>query len=225
MILRAKRFTRMTFISIIQQFFAISGLPDAQFPEQSPPVPASDTDFTWNADNKTTKITVVEHFPVQFRIYPIIVVDIVGGRSFFRSLNREFQEPLMGDVFLNGMTQTGVVGERYGGPLNLSVNIKVYDYNPKKVERITDKLISALRFLVFEKFRIAGIEITDINLVGESYEKIGNDPIFSHELNVEVYTEFEDTLSIAEAELIDKIQIPDVNGLITIVDGITDPNF
>jgi len=228
MILRASRYVRLTFVSVLQQFFQAFGLPDPQFIEQVQPtgaVPPSAGDFTWNPDNRVTKITVFEHFPVQFRIYPIVTVDTVVGKGFFRSLNREFQEPLLGDVLIDGLTRTGVVAERYGGPLNLTVNIKVYDYDPKKVERIVDKIISGLRFLVFEKLRISGIEILDINLGMEGVEKIGNDPITTHEVNVDIYTEFEETLSIAEAELIKKIQIPDIGGLITIVDGITDPNF
>lgn len=228
MILRASRYVRLTFVSLLQQFFQVYGLPDPQFIEQIQPtgtLPPSAGDVTWNPDNRYTKITVYEHFPVQFRIYPIVIIDVVIGKGFFRSLNREFQEPMLGDVLIDGLTKTGVVGERYGGPLNLTVNIKVYDYDPKKVERIVDKIISALRFLVFEKFRIAGIEILDINLGAEGTEKIGNDPVFTHEVNVDVYTEFEETLSIPEAELIKRIQIPDINGLITEVDGITDPYF
>lgn len=228
MILRAERYVRLTFVSILQQFFQAFGLPDPQFPEQIQPTGTLSPqagDITWNPDNRITKITVYEHFPVQFRIYPIVIVDVVAGKSFFRSLNREFQETIIGDVNINGITQTGEIGERYGGPLNLSVNIKVYDYDPKKVERILDKIISGLRFLVFEKFRIAGIEILDINLGAEGVEKIGNDPISTYDVNVDIYTEFEETLSTSEAELIRNIKIPDINGLITIVDGITDPNF
>jgi hypothetical protein len=224
-ILRAKRYTRLAFVDLLKQFYQVYGTPDAQFPEQAPPLNPLDVNFVWNADNKTTGITVYEHFPVQFRIYPIVVVDVVSGRGFFRSLNREFQEQVLGPVLINGITQTGVIGERYGGPLNLTVNLKFYDYNPKKVERIVDRTISGLRFWIFEKFRVAGIEITDISLGAEGTEIIGNDPISTHELNVDVYTEFEETLSIAEAELIDKIQVPDINGLITNIDGITDPNF
>lgn len=226
MILRSKRQVRLAFISILQQYFQALGWPvDPQFPEQAPPLPQDTLDFTWAPDATITKISVVEHFPVKLRLYPMVVVDVVSGKGFYRSLNREFQEQLLGPVFINGATQTGVIGERYGGPLDLSVNLKVYDYNIKKVERIVDKLIAGIRFLILEKFHMAGIEIQDINLGSEGQETIGNDQLFVQEVTVDIYTEFEETITVAEQELIDRIQIPDYEGVITEVDGITYPNF
>jgi hypothetical protein len=220
----------LNFVSILQQFFAIYGTPDPQFPEQTPPLNAQNTDFTWRPDIKTTGILIAERFPVNFRKYPCMIVDTIMGQAFFRSLQTELQigqyQQISGLTTVNGLTATGVTGFRYGGPLNLTVNIKVYDYDPKNVERIVDKLITGLRFLVIDKFRIAGIEILDVRLGAESEETLGNDQLFSYQVEIDTYTEFEVTVPVDVATLIDGIQIPDYGGVITILpDGTTDPVF
>lgn len=220
----------MTFVSLLQQFFAIYGQPDPQFLEQTPPLNAANTDFTWNPDAKTTKILIAEQFPVQFRKYPSIIISTIAGQAFYRSLQTELQigtrEPITGLTTVNGLTAIGLTSFRYGGPLNLTVSLKVYDYDPKNVERIVDKIVTGLRFLIIDKFRLAGIEILDVRLGSESQETLGNDQLFSYEVDIETYSEFETTVPVDVATLIDQIQIPDYGGVITILpDGTTDPIF
>jgi hypothetical protein len=230
MILRAHRWLRLNFVSILQQFYAIYGTPDPQFPEQSPPLNPANTNFTWRPDIKTTGIFIDERFRVDYRKYPALIVDTVMGQAFFRSLQEEFQvgtyAPIPGFTSVDGLTTTGLVSIRHGGPLNLTVTIKAYDYDPKNVERIVDRLITGLRFLVISKFRLAGIEILDVRLGAESEETIGNDQLFSYQVDVDTYSEFEVTVPVDVLTLINGIQIPDYNGLITILpDGTTDPYF
>jgi hypothetical protein len=208
LILRLERHTKNVFKALLRGYFSL------------------DPTYTWNVDLRTTKLVIMEFFNTRTRTYPQITVESVTGKAFYKSLNREFQETIEGLTVIDGLTRTGVIGYRHGGPQDLTVSLVVRDYDQVAASEIADKLDSALRFFIFENFRVQGIEIVDIRVSGVSAETIGNDSVHSVRVDVDIYTEWEEVISVQQSELLQKIKIPDFEGVITIAeDGTTDPYF
>lgn len=183
---------------------------------------ATDVDYTWNLNINETKINIFDLFTPRTRKYPLVLVQDITGDAFTKSLNREFQETITGDVFVNGLTRTGTLGYRHGGGNTLNVRITCSAYDPTEARIIADKIDSALRFFIFENFRIEGIEITAIRINSEPNEQIGNDNVHSVDISVSIYCEWEETIDISQSDLLDKIKIPDYEGVIVIdQDGLT----
>lgn len=208
-IFRIQRYIKSVFNSVLRQAFSLND------------------EFKWNPNNLTTKIIIDEMFPVSIRKYPAIIIGSVNfGDLFQPALDRGFQDDIYSDQLVDGITRSMIIGSRYGMGLNPTLTLDIYDMDPFICQAINDEVISYLNFYLFEVFRRASIEFQNIGSPTESREVIGNDQVYRYSLDVKFYTEWSIQTDINAADLIRKIRIPDVDGLVTIYpDGSTFPVF
>jgi len=209
MILRMQRHIRTSFRDILRAYFSV------------------DPTYPWVTNLQTTKINILEFFTPQARTYPMITVEDITGDMFAKTLDRGFQETVTGLTVIDGITYTNApLGYRHGIGREYTVMMRVRDYSPVKTAEIVDKIDQALSFYMFERFRERGIEITNMRIAGESSEQIGNDALHYVDIAVEVYAEWEEFISIEQANMLKDIVIPDYDGVVVVQpDGTTDPNF
>jgi hypothetical protein len=209
MIIRAKRYTRGVFLSVLRQYFA------------------SHNKFPWQQNILKTKLLIEENFPSKpFSMPCIIVENTVANKSFEKALERGLVEHKYEDTLINGVTRSTYAGEITIGKIDANTPIAVFSIDPFVGEMIADEIITLLNLTAFEKFRNAGLEIVDLRDSNPVEVAFGNDIFFKFNLDVSTYQEWENNITPEELDVIEKIQIPDINGLIVLTpDGITNPIF
>lgn len=209
MILRAKRYTRGVFLSVLRQFFA------------------SHLKFAWQQNSLKSKLLIEESFPtVKFSMPCIIVGKSTIPKPFERSLNRGLVEEKYDDALINGETRQAYAGDIRISRIDAVTPISIYSIDPFIGEMIADEIIELLNYSCFEKFSNAGMEITDIRDSQGSEVAFGNDFFHKFNLDVSTYQEWESNITPAELDVIEAIKIPDIDGLVTIgVDGVTNGIF
>lgn len=209
MILKARRYTKGVFLSVLRQFFA------------------SHAKFPWQQNSLKTKLLIEESFPtVQFSMPCIIVGKVTTGNPFERSLSRGLVEEVFEDTLINGVTRSAYSGEISIGRIDANTNISVYSIDPFIGEAIADEIITLLNYSCFEKFSLAGMEIVGIRDSYSTETPFGNDLFNKYSLDVQTYQEWENNITSAERDVIEKITIPDIDGVIAIgLDGVTNGIF
>ena len=200
MIYKGRRYIKSVILSVLRQFFA------------NHPV------YTWS-NSPNSLIHIDEKLTKYPEKYPsVIISDISPSEIWERSLNRGFQ---VSEYDENNVIKT----EEFGGPLNVSLDIRVYDLMPFKAEAIADEVLAFLVFNFYEKLKNVGIEIKNVSAVSPATEFNGKDIVMYFPITIEMYTEWTETVSIDVADTISGIFIPDYEGLITEFNGVTYPNF
>lgn len=205
MILRAKRYTRGVFISVLRQFFA------------------SHQKFPWQQNSLKTKILIEESLPtIQFSMPCIIIGRPTLGKVFERSLSRGLVEEKFADGLIDGVTRSIYAGEIAIGRIDAVTPLIVYSIDPFVGEMIADELITLFNYSVVEKLSEAGMEIINVNDGNPSEVAFGNDFLNKFPIDILTYQEWEKNITPEEQDVIEHITIPDIDGLIIAnQDGVT----
>lgn len=209
MILRAKRYTKGVFLSVLRQFFT------------------SHVQWPWQQNSLKSRILIEESFPtIGFSMPCIIIGRVTTGKPFERSLSRGLVMEKYTDANINGVTRSAYAGEISIGRIDAVTPIEVYALDPLISETIADEIITLLNYSCFEKFSLSGLEITEVRDGQPSEISFGNDIFFKNSLDVQTYQEWEKDITPGELDVIESISIPDINGIATIgLDGVTSGIF
>jgi len=208
MILRAKRYTRGVFLSVLRQYFA------------------SHQKFPWQQNIVKTKIMIEESFPKVPYSHPCIIIERPTVQPFERALSRGLVEEKYDDALIDGITRSVYAGEININRVQAITPISVYSIDPFMGEMVADEVFTLLGYSCIEKFSKSGLEIVDVRDSGPSEEVFGNDLYYKNNITIHTHQEWEINIEEDEADVIEKITIPDIDGVIAIgIDGVTNGNF
>lgn len=157
-------------------------------------------------------IFIYDSWPFKKASYPAVVVNLGPADPFLRTLGGEHQfdsteQYLSGE---DGLSYSRITGETFGGGSQTSVNIEVFARSAIERSQIMDWITIYVRHLFVRTFEKEGVTVISMRQGSESSLLIGNDPVYKDSLDIEVYSEFEHTISTSLQGTINAISLTNV---------------
>ncbi len=129
--------------------------------------------------------------------YPAIVVSLGPADPLLRTIGDEhrFDNTTEFESTVDGLSHSNIDSETYGGGIQTTVNIVVYARSRIQCSRVMDWLTIYIRHYFVDIFRGEGVNIISMSHGGETQQLVGNDPVYMDSLSLQVYSEFERTVS------------------------------
>lgn len=175
-------------------------------------------EFKWDPNPTVSKVHIYSEYPAIDVQLPAVMVSVGGGDAMMRTINDEVRDVLQEDITFDGLTMRGTTGYEFGGGFSPVVRIEVTASDSLSRSRVLDWVTMYIRWFFWEKLRVEGINVSEMTFGSPSVQLIGNQLRHVDSLSIGVYTEWNHTVGLSEADRINGICL---SGVFSLLDGAT----
>lgn len=177
---------------------------------------STNTEYPWLQDDEATSIGIYSRYPRTMPPYPSIIVQEPVVDNLPRTFNNDLVHEVYGLRVLDGLTiDNGLCFKVFGGACEIQSTITVVGNTSPERRRIVDYINTYLRFAYRDYLEDRQIDVTDIDMGGDSVEIYGATLLHTSSLNLNVFTTWnfvEQDIALIEGVELDGLGVINPNG-------------